>query len=156
LLTDDAIQRDLDILADDVVQAYKTIDDYKNGHYPHLEYNSERAIYPFIITLEEWFLIGEDLQRLEGKVGSRLSNQKLPETCLTEMPYTICSCRAYEDLVSILRKRTIDDIVETWFVPENKGHHFGQHLLTTYPGEHMSITKLFPREFERILSTNTT
>jgi hypothetical protein len=70
----DVLPIDLDKLAAMVVQAYKSIRDYKASHYPHFPFNPNRKIYPIIVTLEDWFLMGPKLiNQLRADVIRRLA-----------------------------------------------------------------------------------
>ena len=150
LLSDEAINKDLDILADDIVQAYTTISDYQKGLYPHLSYKPVVKIYPLLVTLEDWFLFGTDAENLEKKVTDKLKDKDLPATYLTEMPYTVCSIQDFEIVVQLLNSLTITELMNNWFAPEKKGHNFGQFILTNYAGRYKSIDDFFPGDFESI------
>ncbi len=150
LLSDDAMDKDLEILADDIVQVYATISDYKNGSYAHFQYDLGRRIYPLLVTLEDWFLIGPDADNLEKKVEVELKVRNLPVDYLKEMPYAICCARDFEHLVQILNTHSISEVMSIWFVPEKRGHNFGQFLLTNYRGKYESMDKFFHDDFEKI------
>ena len=66
-----------------VVQTYRTIRDYRANHYPQLPYALGRRIYPVIVTLEDWYLFGQELpvrldtQGREGVTGD-LNFQEVP------------------------------------------------------------------------------
>lgn len=150
LLSNEAIERDIAKLTEDVVQTYKTTNDYINGCYPHFKHRAEVEIFPCIVTLEEWYLLGEDRQRLEKAVRLRLDELSLPTRHLEEMPFTVCSSETFENLTQVLRKRSIQEVMRNWHKPEFSGHEFGQHLATTYKGEFGVLTDFFPEETEAI------
>lgn len=148
LITDEAMERDLDILASDVVQVYATISDYRQGYYTHLPYDADLKIYPIVITLEEWFLMGEDLRNLRAKVENKLAAKGLPLTFIKEMPFIISSAEGYELLIQILNVHTIEEVMANWFTPDKDGHNFGQHLRTGYKHDYVSLVELFPEDFK--------
>ncbi len=150
LSSDDAIDRDLEILADDIVQVYATINDYKNGSYVHFQIRPETKIYPLVVTLEDWFLFGLDIDNLAKKVEAKLKNRGLPVAYPEEMPYAICCARDFEHLTQILNIHSIGDVMSGWLVPEKKGHNFGQFLVTNYRGKYGSMDQFFRGDFERI------
>lgn len=150
LLSDSAIDRDLNILADDIVQVYATVQDYKNNLYTNFAYNKDTKIFPLVVTLEDWFLIGEDSRELKNKVIKKLEENDLPTNFLKETPYIICSCKNYEQLIQVLNKHSISEIMEHWVAPEKEGHNFGQFLATNYRDGCKFIDDFFPGDFEKI------
>jgi hypothetical protein len=51
------LEDELEKMADFIIQVYKTIEDYREGRYP-VAWDGRKRIYPLIVTLEEWFLLG--------------------------------------------------------------------------------------------------
>jgi len=150
LLNDDSIKQDIGILADAVVQVYKTYNDYKAGLYPQLPYQERLKIYPLIITLEEWYLIGEDLNILRREVASKMEEEGLSLDYIDNLPYILCSCERFESLVQVLNKFSIKEVVSNWFVREKNGHDFGNDLIVSYKEYIKPITDYFPGDFENI------
>lgn len=149
-IADSAIEDDLEILADAVVQIYQTIEDYKRNLYPHFEYKAEKNIYPLIVTLEEWYLLGEDLENLKQKAKKKLKEKGLEEEIIEEFPFTLCSAEKFECLVQILNNHTVEDILKEWFPLQKAGHDFGNHIVKTYKNECKYIDEYFPDDFEKI------
>lgn len=151
LLSDDAMDRDLDILADDVVQAYATIEDYKKGKYSHFPYSDSTRVYPLIVTMEDWFLLGEDCKALSEKVKHKIQGIGIPIKCTEKTPFTICSARDFEHFLQVLNSQGITEVMTNWFTPDKAGNNFGQFLVTYYPvGKR--LTDFFPGDFEKIYS----
>ncbi|MBI5530008.1 MAG: hypothetical protein HY918_00715 [Candidatus Doudnabacteria bacterium] len=150
LVSDSNYDKDLNTLADDVAQAYATIDDYLGGCYKHFPYTNEIKIYPLIVTLEEWYLLGEDVKALREKVKIKITQKGLALEYLDSMPYTVCSTVNYEAFVQILNKHSIVEVMDLWLDPERYGHNFGQFLSTNYKREYKFIDDYFPGEFEKI------
>lgn len=57
----DILPIELDKLAAMIVQVYKSISDYRDGKYPNYAFDPQRKIYPIVVTLEDWFLMGPKL-----------------------------------------------------------------------------------------------
>ncbi len=150
LLSSETIEKDLKIIAEDVLQIYKTIRDYKNRFYTHFNYNKSVNIYPLLVTLEDWYLFGEDAKNLKVKVRQKLIDAELPIKYLDEMPYTICSIRNYEHLIEIVNILEINTVMKEWFKPEHNGHNFGQFLFSNYSEYYKSLDYYFPDDFENI------
>lgn len=150
LVSNEAIERDISKLATDVVQAYKTISDYRENQYAHFPRRNGVAIYPFVVTLENWYLLGEDLKRLKTAVQHGLERVNLPISFVEEMPFTVCSSDTFEYFVQIIHKHGIQTVMDKWHRPELEGHEFGQHIRTTYTGEFSQLTEFFPREAKMI------
>lgn len=92
-----AQQSDLDTLAAAVVQVYKTIVDYRAGHYPQLPYVEGREVFPMVVTLEDWYFFGNEMPaRLDASVRARMAQAGLSEGWLEEMPYAILSVHELE------------------------------------------------------------
>ncbi|MFZ2523404.1 MAG: hypothetical protein WAW92_03400, partial [Minisyncoccia bacterium] len=150
LISDDAMDKDLEILADDIIQVYLTILDYKNNYYSNFPYKKENRIYPLLVTLEDWFLIGNDSDNLTKKVTRKLEESGLPSNTITDMPFIVCSTYNYEQLIQVLNKYDIKEITNNWFVPDKKGHNFGQFIRNTYKEGIKYIDDFFPGDFEKI------
>jgi hypothetical protein len=72
-----ALQADLDVLATAVVQVYKTIGDYRAGHYPQLPFVQVRVIFPLVVTLEDWYFFGNEMPaRLNALVRPGLTESE--------------------------------------------------------------------------------
>ena len=92
-----ALQADLDALAAAVTQVYKTIVDYRAGHYPQLPFARARHVFPMVVTLEDWYIFGPDMPaRLDVSVRTKMAQAGLSEAWLEEMPYTILSMQELE------------------------------------------------------------
>jgi hypothetical protein len=150
ILRNEAMEQDLDILAGDIAQVYATIEDYRNGHYPHFPYQQATNIYPLVVTLENWFLFGEDAKRLREKVKQKMEDKNLPYSFTEEMPYIVCSASNYECFVQVLNFHTINEVMSAWFTPDKEDYNFGQFLSTTYHQEYKTINDFFPGDFHKI------
>lgn len=150
LIKTDALAKDLDLLSDDIVQLYSAMEDYFANAYPHLPYNPALKIYPLIVTLEDWYLIGRDADRLYDLIKIKLQDRNISEVRLIECQYAVCSVNAYEHFLQVIAKHSIQDVMSKWFVPERRGHDFGQFIFSEYKDLYKSSADIFEGEFESI------
>lgn len=150
LASNDAINEDLNVLAEDISKTYCTIQDYKNGFYKHFPYKKDYNIYPIIVTLEDLFLMGENLENLKNKVIEKLKEKEIPVEYINEIPYSLCSSKFYEYLLQTLNHNKISEIMKDWHVPERNGHDFGNFVVTNYGKGCKNLSKFFPDDFKKI------
>ncbi len=150
LSDESALKEDIDVLAEDIVQVYQTLDDFKKGHYSHLEYKEGDNIYSMVVTLEDWYLLGEDLLDVQEKVKEKMRVKGLSEDMIEKHPYILCSVKTFEILIQVLNTRMISEIMSDWLVPEKVGHDFGNFLITEYGKGVKYIDNFFPEDFEKI------
>lgn len=114
-LDSDNILKDLNVLANYIVKLYKTIEDYKEGHYNTLPFSTERAIYPIFLTLESWYIFHEEYRnKLKELIVAGLEKAKIETKVLEQHPYTLCCLSEFEDMIQIVRSIGILD----YFVPK--------------------------------------
>ena len=148
-ITNEAINKDLKILADSIVQVYLTINDYKNELYHHFNYDPNKKIFPLIVTLEERYLFGPELDNLDGKVREALKKKGLPEHYITDMPYSVLSSIGFECLIQRLNNSSIKGLMSNWFQSDKKGYNFTNFLVSQ--GNYKNINDFFPEIFESIV-----
>lgn len=107
-----ALDDQLEYMADFVVQVYKSIDAYSKGKYPDFPYDSDKSIYPLIVTLEDWYIVGSNLSKISEKVKQKLESSKLPGEYISRYPYSICSADTYETLIQIVKQVGIKKIMQ--------------------------------------------
>ena len=103
LLEDKSTDNDLDDMATAIVQIYKTIRDYRAGLYPMFSFSENLKIYPVVVTMEEWFLMGEGLEKINEKVLKYMQEENLPLEWIDSMVYSICSSNAFEQISQLLK-----------------------------------------------------
>lgn len=109
------VHAELDGLAKAVVQVYKSIDQYERGLYPTLPPDRERRIYPLVVTMEEWYVMGGRMAGyLRDKVEEGLLRAGLAPERVAESPYTVCSVGELEMLVPVLRSVSIAAVMGPW------------------------------------------
>ena len=94
---------ELNKLAAMIVQVYKSIHDYRNGRYPNYPFDPKRKIYPMVITLEDWFLIGPKLvNEVQDNVSRRMEKEEIPLEYLKDMPFSVCSAHEFEQAMQVM------------------------------------------------------
>ncbi len=152
LIIDGSTDKDLEDISDAVVQVYKTISDYRNNRYPSLRYVAKRKIYPLVVTMEEWFLMGNSLASVFEKVGAKMKALGLDSCWLDTMPFSICSIREFEQLSYVLKTESITVVIETKQKDaEMKSWSYEPYLRNKYQTLLSDRNELFPHIFKDIL-----
>lgn len=150
-----AQQADLDTLAAAVVQVYKTIVDYRSGHYPQLPFAEKRQVFPMVVTLEDWYFFGNEMAaRLNASVRSKMTQAGLPEAWLKEMPYAILSVHELEraaryineiDLPTLVFGRAQDAKYSQW--------GFARYCADAYGNNRPVLPSLFWEEYDAMFAS---
>ncbi|HLC42594.1 MAG TPA: hypothetical protein VJO34_13350 [Methylomirabilota bacterium] len=148
----EALESELDKLATFIVQLYKTIADYRSGHYPHVPYRPGKPVYPLVLTLEEWFSFGPRIHTvLDQRVAVRLEEADLPREWLNEMSYSTCSVAAFEKLVQVVDARPIAEVMGRKIAdPEFRGWLLDGFLSHAFPAESHAARNLFPETLDEL------
>lgn len=108
----DSLASELDKMAAMIVQLYKAIKDYREGRYPNHAFDPSRKIYPMVVTLEDWFLMGPTVfKHLDEEVRKRMDKERVPLDFLSEMPFTVCSMNEFEQAVQVMDHAGISTIM---------------------------------------------
>ena len=148
----ETLSLELDKLARIVVQLYKTILDYKEGHYPDYPFFRERVIFPIVVTLEEWFLIGSRLRKeLDSKVSDYMNQERISITYLQDMPYTVCSVREIEMAVQVMDKAGIHKVMSgKVFDVQRREWELSGHIRDAFAEYESNSQFLFEEEFKNL------
>ena len=154
MLSDEALNNQLDYIVQAIVQVYKTIHDYKLGLYPNLEFNSKKIIHPVIVTLENWYIFGPQLiSYIEAQTIIKMVEVGLPENYIIEMPWSIMSASEFENAVQILQRTETNP----FFIQKNDGEKkewaFGNYMHTEYQELYSNCKSLFEEELEEFFSS---
>lgn len=90
----EVLKQEVVVLAKAIIQVYKSIGDALAGFTPWKSNN--RPIYPVILTLEDWYLLGPVVDLLRKEVEVRMMDAQLDISWLADMPYTVVSCADFE------------------------------------------------------------
>jgi len=103
IVQQDILSIELDKLAAMIVQVYKSIRDYRDGKYPNYPFDPQRKIYPMVVTLEDWFLMGPKMvNEVKDDVSRRMEKEEIPLEYLKEMPFSVCSTHEFEQAVQVM------------------------------------------------------
>ncbi len=140
------LEKDLDILAEAVMQLYKNIRYYGENKYPSYKLNSKK-IFPLVVTLEDWHLFGKILEILNQRVEKGLKDLNLPLQLLIDYPYAICSVRDLEIMVQIMATTGIKDFMDKKLNSEKREWEFKPFMLEVYKDEITNVKLLFEDDF---------
>jgi hypothetical protein len=150
--SDKYILEDLEVMANNIVKMYSTLNDFTNNHYINISCSEGMLIIPVIVTMEDWYLIGEDLVVLNKLVRNKLTQKGIEELLMDKYPFSICSIKAYEFLIQAINTIDISEIYENWIKAKQLGHNFENHIFTQYKNQihFKSLEHYFPRELSEI------
>ena len=112
ILSSQALSAELAKMACSIVQVYKAIVDYQKGLYPAGRYRKGWRIYPVVVTLEDWFLMGPKvLGELNKLVLRELEMANLSADMLNNIPYTLCSSYELEQAVQVMNHAGITKVM---------------------------------------------
>lgn len=149
LLSDEGMDKEIDKMAGFIVQVYKTISDYQKGLYPSLKLNPAKQIIPMVVTLEDWFLLGEQAA-LKAKVVEKLGFEGISPDVLEQMPYSVCSVQEFEALAQIIQDNSIRELVLNKVADKEKSTWaYATYLNNQYPT--VKLRNLFPNELDKVI-----
>jgi hypothetical protein len=155
IVNEEALIRQVEKMGEFMVQVYKTIHDYRTGLYDSkITYDPQKHHFPVIVTLEEWFFFGGQIEGLlNAKVRELLTKANIPSSYVDDMPYSICSIREFEAMTQIMRQVGIEKIMrEKTSDAEKRKWLFTPFLHACFPDECKKIEFLFQSDFERLAS----
>lgn len=149
-----ALQADLDTLAAAVVQVYKTIVDYRAGHYPQLVFAHGRQVFPMVVTLEDWYFFGREMPaRLDVSVRAKMAQAGLPEVWLEEMPYAILSVHELERAARYINEIGIPTLVLGRAKdPKYSQWGFSTYCADRYGKDRAALPPLFRDEYDALFA----
>ncbi|WBS02376.1 hypothetical protein OU994_29740 [Pseudoduganella sp. SL102] len=108
LSAEDALRRQLNVLAQAGVQLYKNMIEAQNG-LPHWDKN-DRKSYPVIVTLEDWILFGPPIKdKFNAELEALLEREGLEKAIMVSSPITVVSCQEFEEMVAVLSATGIEE-----------------------------------------------
>jgi len=114
LASTEILDDDLDKMAGFIVQTYKTLIDALDGRYEHWTARADKPIYPLIVTLEEWFAVGNKILPEIDKVAHRkLAESQIDAALMEKYPYTICAIQDLELVAQIIPITGIHTMMRT-------------------------------------------
>jgi len=151
IIEGDILPLELDKLAAMVVQAYKSIRDYRSGHYPHFPFDPIRKIYPIVVTLEDWFLMGPKLvSTLRADVTRRLEKEMIPIEVIEEMPFSVCAIHEFEQAIQIMDRAGIHTVMQGKVERARQDWTLAAYLRDGFHDHREHGRFIFEEEFESI------
>ncbi|MHC4276559.1 MAG: hypothetical protein ACYSTI_04405 [Planctomycetota bacterium] len=144
LLSEEALDKDLEIIANAIVQVYKNINNYRNNEYPNYKYNKDKTVFPLVVTLEEWyFLVDTELDKINKSVKEQFNNVNLPVSWL----YT----REFEQMMQIIQNVGIQKFMDKkWLKSEESTRDIAAYMSNYFPEERKKAKFLFEDDFDEI------
>lgn len=146
------LHRDLNALAQAVVQTYKGVEEYKVGRYPQIGHEPDRKIYPVVVTLEDWFFMGALTDYVRQMVSSGLVKAGIDLKIMDEMPYIVCSVQEFEIMAQMLQRRTMRDLLDDFTHSSTyKGWSLDSYFSEVHKAERQNCGAIFADDFDAML-----
>jgi hypothetical protein len=145
----------LEVIGEAVVQTYQALEAHKNGEYRQQQYPYEPAKCPCIcvVTLENWRLMGPQLEKLREIVKDKILHLGLDSGLTQLAPFVICSVNEMEEFAYLLKTNELTGVVRSyWDDPEKSSWAFISYLHQRYKNEHSSYTYVFSDELANVFT----
>jgi len=145
----------LEVIGEAVVQTYQALEAYKNGEYRPQQYPYEPAKCPCIcvVTLENWRLMGAQLEKLREIVKDKFLHRGLDAELMQQAPFVICSVNEMEEFAYLLKTNELTGVVRSyWDDPEKSSWAFISYLHHSYKNELSSYTYVFSDELANVFT----
>jgi hypothetical protein len=145
----------LEVIGEAVVQTYQALEAYKNGRYRQQRYPYDISKSPYIcvVTLENWRLMGPQLEELRAIVKDKLLHQGLDAGLMQQVPFVICSVNEMEEFAHLLKTNELTDVVRSyWDDPEMSSWTFIGYLYHRYKSELSSYSYVFSDELANVFT----
>lgn len=106
-----ALEKDIGVLAEAVVQTYKNIRGAIQGE---IAWSPEGLrIFPMVVTLEDWYLFSPKITNmLDDRIVQGLIDQSIDTAMLEAMPFTIVSANELEMAAQVIAQTGIEAVLE--------------------------------------------
>jgi hypothetical protein len=154
-----ALQRDIRILAEAIVQNYKNIDDVVEGRANWLAHG--KPIYSFIVTLEDWFMLSPGVREmLDSEIVRLFELERLSPQLLKSSPYTLLSVHELEIVAQVIAQVGVEAVMarkvsterHSWSFLPFLGQEFSAELKNVEWGRHRNELNRFFGEFPGVMS----
>lgn len=150
-----ALEQDFSKLAQGVVQIYARIAEYKQNLWPQLAYDRDRKLYPVIVTMEDWYILGPRLHELlDRKVREGLSTEGVDQDLMAEAPYAVISINDLERLAQVIAAKGIGDVMQAKLGDAVKRTELWHGFLNDLAVNVRLRPTLFEDEFEALTDTS--
>lgn len=146
-----ALDKDLAIMAEAIVQHYKNIRSAFSGKGRWKP--DGLPIYPMILTLEDWYIISPRVdEMLKGHLGRMLADAEIPETVLDEMPYTIASSHEFELAIQVIAKLDISVVMSGKTTGNERVWSLLPFIMSKFKEDVQAVERfLFVDDWERLM-----
>jgi len=152
ILSKEALSADIATLASYVVQVYKTFLHYKEGLYPSLPYNPERAVFPVIVTPEDWYPLGEAFwTMLNDEIRSQVAAEGLDGNIVDEFPITLASTEELEGAAQIIAAVGLRKFFSEYHSPKYAGWMLDRFMADAFSDQYKAVKDLFPETFDELI-----
>lgn len=143
------VEKDLEKMADFLLQLYKSIQNYKNNEYPFVTNSKKRKIYPMILTLENWHIMGvERFIRINELLRTKLIETGINPICIEENPYTISSIDEFEHAAQVVSRVGINQFMEKKVDDKHRYYQLRPFQLEQFPEESKNVIGLWDTEHD--------
>jgi len=152
---DNELHAQVKVIGEAVVQSYQALEAYKNGKYRLQQYPYDPTKHPFIcvVTLENWRLMGPQLEKLREIVRDKLLHAGLDSSLIEQAPFVICSVNEMEEFAYLLKMNDLTDVVRSyWDDPDKSGWTFISYLSHRYKDELRSYQYVFSDEVANVFT----
>ena len=152
---DNVLHTQLEVVGEAVLQSYQALEAYKNGKYHPLHYPYDPAKCPYIcvVTLENWRLMGSQLEKLREIVKDKLLHAGLDAGLMQQAPFVLCSVNEMEEFAYLLKTNELTGVVRSyWDDPEKSSWAFISYLYHSYKSELSSYTYVFSDELADVFT----
>ncbi len=129
----EATSEQLGKLAEGIIQCYKAIADAQNRSYTWLK--KAKRFFPVVVTLESWYVLGDTAKRLDAQVKKKAQIENIDSEILEKHPYLALSSLELENLAVVLRKHSVEEVIEPYFRDEFEGWQFDTYLAKRFKRE---------------------
>lgn len=152
ILSANALESELEKMSEMILQIYKTIHDYKEGHYKKLSFDLHKKIFPMLITLENWYFFGNKFNEiLDSKLQEKFNTHKLPIAWLQEMPYSICSIEDFEDIAQVIGPVGVEKFMyDKLYDKDMRMWMFDAYIRKQFPEKANELKDLFMEDWDNL------
>lgn len=111
LIDMDALEKDIGVLAEAVIQTYKNI---RSANQDEIAWRPQHSrIFPMVVTLEDWYIFSPQItEMLENRIVQGLTDQSIDPNMLETMPFTIVSANELEIAAQVIAQTGITAVLD--------------------------------------------
>lgn len=156
---DNELQTQIEVIAKAVVQSYQALEAYRNSKYKPQQYPYNPVKHPFVcvVTLENWRLMGPQLEKLREVVRDKLLHAGLDPNLMEQAPFILCTVNEMEVFAYLLKANDLANVVRNyWDDPEKSSWAFISYLNSRYHDELKSYQYVYSDEISNVFTVQIT